>query len=96
MRRSNPAQEVTETQTTSVAVPTLGVVGTTDPYLAQFRALKAAMPQLQLVMIESASHGSAPGRPEFAQAVLAFLCAHPAVSGRLTSELTPAPLADGG
>ena len=82
VRRSNPAQVVTETQITSVAVPTLGVVGTADPYLSQFQALKAVMPQLQLVTIEGASHGSAPGRSEFTHAILAFLRAHPAVSDR--------------
>jgi pimeloyl-ACP methyl ester carboxylesterase len=82
VRRSNPAQVVTETQITSVVVPTLGVVGTADPYLGQFQALKVVMPQLQLVTIEGASHGSAPGRSEFTHAILAFLRAHPAVSDR--------------
>ena len=78
----NPAQVVTEAQITAVAVPTLGVVGTADPYLSQFQALKAVMPQLQLVTIEGASHGSAPGRSEFTRAILTFLRAHPAVSDR--------------
>jgi pimeloyl-ACP methyl ester carboxylesterase len=77
LRRSNPAQAVTLAQMAAVAVPTLGLVGTADPYLSQFQELRAAMPQLQLVNIEGASHGSAPGRPEFVQAVLAFLRAHP-------------------
>ena len=82
VRRSNLAQVVTEAQITSVAVPMLGVVGTADPYLDRFQALKAVMPQLQLVTIEGASHGSAPGRLEFAHAIIAFLRAHPAVSDR--------------
>jgi pimeloyl-ACP methyl ester carboxylesterase len=78
VRRSNPTQVVTLAQMAAVTVPTLGLVGTTDPYLGQFMELRAAMPQLELVTIDGASHGSAPGRPEFAQAVLAFLSAHPA------------------
>ena len=78
VRRSNPAQVVTPAQMAAVTVPTLGVVGTADPYLREFEELKAAMPQLQLVTIEGASHGSAPGRPEFVRAILDFLRAHPA------------------
>jgi pimeloyl-ACP methyl ester carboxylesterase len=78
VRRSNPDQVVTEAQMRAVTVPTLGIVGTADPYLREFQQLKAAMPQLELVTIEGASHGSAPGRPEFVQALLAFLTAHPA------------------
>jgi pimeloyl-ACP methyl ester carboxylesterase len=73
VRRSNPAQVVTLAQMAAVTVPMLGVVGTADPYLSQFLELKAVMPQLDLVTIEAASHGSAPGRPEFSQAILAFL-----------------------
>jgi pimeloyl-ACP methyl ester carboxylesterase len=76
VRRSNPAQVVTEAQMAAVQVPTLGVVGTADPYLREFEQLKAAMPQLELVTIDGASHGSAPGRPEFSRAVLDFLRRH--------------------
>jgi pimeloyl-ACP methyl ester carboxylesterase len=82
VRRSNPAQVVTEAEMAAVTVPTLGVVGTADPYLSQFRELQAAMPQLRLVTIEGASHGSAPERPEFAHTVLAFLRSHPAAPDR--------------
>jgi pimeloyl-ACP methyl ester carboxylesterase len=78
VRRSNPDQVVTEAQMRAVTVPTLGIVGTADPYLREFEELKAIMPDLQLVRIEGASHGNAPSRPEFSQALLAFLAAHPA------------------
>jgi pimeloyl-ACP methyl ester carboxylesterase len=64
-----------------VQVPTLGIVGTADPYQRDFEKLKAAMPQLSLVLIEGASHGSAPSRPEYVKAVKEFLMAHP---GRTT------------
>lgn len=77
VRRSNPDQVVTETQMRAVKVPSLGIVGTADPYLKEFQQLKAAMPQLELVTIEGASHGSAPGRPEFVAALLKFLGEHP-------------------
>jgi pimeloyl-ACP methyl ester carboxylesterase len=73
---------VTLAQMAAITVPTLGVVGTADPYLGQFLELKAVMPQLDLVTIEAASHGSAPARPEFTQAILAFLHAHSATSDR--------------
>lgn len=79
VRRSNPAQVVALAQMAAVTVPTLGVVGTADPYLGSFMELRARMPQLELVTIEDASHASAPRRPEFAQAILVFLRAHPAV-----------------
>jgi pimeloyl-ACP methyl ester carboxylesterase len=81
-RRSNSAQVVTLAQMAAVTVPALGVVGTADPYLSQFLELKAVMPQLDLVTIAAASHGSAPGRPEFAQAVLTFLRAHSSMPDR--------------
>ena len=77
VRRSNPDQVVTEGQMRAVAVPSLGIVGTADPYLREFRQLKAVMPQLELVTIEGASHVAAPGRPEFIRALLRFLAAHP-------------------
>jgi len=77
VRRSNPDQVVTEAEMAAVTVPTLGIVGTSDPYLREFEALKQVMPQLELVTIPGASHGSAPGTPQFRDALLAFLRAHP-------------------
>lgn len=78
VRRSNPDQVVTEAQMRAVTVPSLGIVGTADPYLREFQQLKAVMPQLELVTIEGASHNTAPGRPEFVAALERFLAAHPA------------------
>jgi pimeloyl-ACP methyl ester carboxylesterase len=78
VRRSNPAQVVTEAEMAAVAVPTLGVVGSADPYLEDFRRLEAAMPRLRLVVVEGASHGSLPARPEFHEAVVGFLRSHSA------------------
>lgn len=76
VRRSNPAQVVTFTQLAGSTVPMLGIVGTADPYIRDFEALKAAKPDLRLVTIEGASHSAAPSRPEFVRAVLDFLAAH--------------------
>lgn len=78
IRRSNPDQVVTEAAMRAVTVPVLGIVGTNDPYLRDFQQLKAVMPQMTLVTVEGASHGTAPGRPEFVAALEAFLRAHPA------------------
>jgi pimeloyl-ACP methyl ester carboxylesterase len=75
VRRSNRDQVVTEVQMASVRVPTLGIVGSDDPYLADFRALARVMPQLELVVIDGATHGSAPAHPELTRAMLAFLAA---------------------
>ncbi|WP_424811434.1 alpha/beta fold hydrolase [Roseococcus sp. YIM B11640] len=78
VRRSNPDQVVPLERLAAVPVPVLGIVGTADPYLRDFERLKAAMPSLRLVTIPGASHGSAPGTPEFREALLAFLQANPA------------------
>jgi pimeloyl-ACP methyl ester carboxylesterase len=75
VRRSNRDQVVTEAQMASVKVPTLGIVGSDDPYLADFRALAHVMPQLELVVIDGATHGSTPAHPELTRAMLAFLAA---------------------
>jgi pimeloyl-ACP methyl ester carboxylesterase len=59
-----------------VKIPTLGIVGTADPFLKDFTALQSAMPQIKLVTIPDANHSSAPGRPEFVQALQSFLASH--------------------
>ncbi|MFJ7439644.1 alpha/beta fold hydrolase [Methylorubrum thiocyanatum] len=78
VRRSNRDQTVTFAQMAAVQVPTLGIVGSLDPYREGFVRLKAAKPQLDLVVVEGATHGSLPGRSEFVKSILAFLDAHPA------------------
>lgn len=80
IRRSNADQVVTDSELAGVAVPTLAIVGADDPYRADLEALKEVMPQLRLVTVPDATHGAAPGKPEFIQALLAFLAAHPAGS----------------
>jgi len=76
VRRSNREQVVSEARMAAVRVPVLGIVGAQDAYLADFRALKTVMPQMKLVVIEGATHGSAPSRPEFTATLLDFLGAY--------------------
>ena len=75
-RRGGSRALITPAQVAAIRVPTLGVVGTADPYLAEFRVMKAMNPAMELVTIEGASHSTAPGRLELAAAVLEFLGRH--------------------
>jgi pimeloyl-ACP methyl ester carboxylesterase len=77
-RRANRGQVVTDAQMAAVTVPTLGIVGSQDPYLALFCALTAVMPALSLTVIPGATHADAAARPEFARALRAFIAAHAA------------------
>lgn len=76
VRRGTRGQSVTAAQMGAVEVPVLGIVGSKDRYLARFQELKKDMPQLQLVVLEGATHSSALGRPEFLQSLLDFLHEH--------------------
>ena len=81
IRRSNSGQAVTSEQLAQVRVPVLGLVGSADPYRASFEALRTVMPRLELVLLEGATHLSAPAHPEFAPAIEAFLHRHPGAGG---------------
>jgi pimeloyl-ACP methyl ester carboxylesterase len=73
LARSSMTFVETSAQMSAIKVPTLGIVGSLDPSLPKYKELKEVMPQLQLVVIEGAPHGSAPTRPEFIQSVIQFL-----------------------
>jgi pimeloyl-ACP methyl ester carboxylesterase len=75
-RRGGSKALITPAQVAAIRVPTLGVVGTADPYLAEFRAMQALNPAIELVTIDGASHTTAPGRPELAEGILRFLARH--------------------
>ena len=78
-------QVITPAQVSAVKVPTLGVVGSRDGYLADFQELKKLRPDLKLVVIEGASHGGAAGamrRPEFVAAVREFIGSKRGTSSR--------------
>jgi pimeloyl-ACP methyl ester carboxylesterase len=76
MRRANHDQVVNDAALAAVHVPTLGIVGSRDPYLAQFQSLADCMRALALVVIEGATHADAAGHPQFVSALRSFLAAH--------------------
>jgi pimeloyl-ACP methyl ester carboxylesterase len=73
VRRSNRAQVVSTQAIARADVPLLAVVGSEDPYRAQFDELARAVPSMRMVVIDGATHANAAARPEFVAAVLAFL-----------------------
>ena len=87
MLRARAGEAVTDAQLTSVRVPTLAIVGSADGALVGVKALKTAWSALNVVVIEGATHSrerGAPRRPEFVQAIRAFLAVHrvPATSSK--------------
>jgi pimeloyl-ACP methyl ester carboxylesterase len=74
--RSLPELVITEKQVSTIKTPTLAIVGTADATMDAVNKLKQAMPALKVVSIEKAAHGNAVGRPEFIEALRAFLKAH--------------------
>lgn len=74
--RGQRTQMMSRAQAAAVTVPTLGIVGTLDGYLPHFQELQSLRSNMQLVVIEGASHGTAAGRPEFLSSVRTFLAAH--------------------
>jgi pimeloyl-ACP methyl ester carboxylesterase len=76
IRRSNRAQVVRDEALAAVHVPTLGIVGSEDPYVGKFRDLEPRMRAMSLVVIDGARHDDAAKRPEFLRAVRDFLAAH--------------------
>ena len=76
LTRAQKDQIITPAQVAAVRVPTLGVVGSLDPYLADFRALKELRPEMRLVVVDGATHGgerAAGRRPEFITSVRELL-----------------------
>jgi pimeloyl-ACP methyl ester carboxylesterase len=71
---------VTADQVKAIAVPTVGIVGSLDIYLADFKEMHALRPGMKLVVIDGASHGGPKGamaRPEFLAAVRDLMASHP-------------------
>jgi hypothetical protein len=72
---------VTPKQVAAITVPTLGIVGTMDPSLPQFRELIKLRPTMKLVTVDGATHGGPKGllgRPEFVAAVRELIASHSA------------------
>ena len=74
--RSLPDLAVTEAEVAKIEVPTLAIVGTSDPMLELAQKLKSAMPRLNVITVENATHMNAQGRPEFVGALQEFLKAN--------------------
>jgi hypothetical protein len=74
--RGQRTQMTTCTHAAAVKVPMLGVVGTLDSYLANFRDLQTLQASMQSVVIEGTSHGTAACSPQFLAATRTFLLAH--------------------
>jgi pimeloyl-ACP methyl ester carboxylesterase len=73
VRRSMRDTVVSSAQIAAIKIPMMGIVGSADPAVKDFRQLQKLVPQLRLEIIEGASHAAAPTRPEFIRAVLNFL-----------------------
>jgi pimeloyl-ACP methyl ester carboxylesterase len=76
VRRANREQVVHDDQLAATGIPILGLVGSEDDYLAEFHEQAQIVRQLELVVLDGAAHGDACARPEFRDALIAFLDAH--------------------
>jgi pimeloyl-ACP methyl ester carboxylesterase len=79
VQRGNRQQVVTLAEVRGLSMPLLAVVGSADPIKAGVDAFKRIKPDLNVVVIEGATHSGArgaPARPEFAAAIQQFLNAH--------------------
>ena len=70
---------VSDESLSRVQVPALAIVGSDDPRLAAINDLKMVMTDLEIVVIEGATHwgdNKAPARPEFVAAIREFIARH--------------------
>ena len=84
VRRSYKGLVVTDAQVLAAHLPLLAVVGSDDAYLKDVQELKKLRPDLQVVVIQGATHNAprnARERPEFSEAVQKFVDAHAAGFG---------------
>ena len=65
----------TDAEIASTRVPVMGVIGSLDD-VGQMRALKELLPMMSLVVIEGATHVSAPRQPAFVESIRSFITAH--------------------
>jgi pimeloyl-ACP methyl ester carboxylesterase len=76
VRRSNRFQVIQPKDLRRVEIPVLGIVGSADPYRASFDELRELIPAFMLVVLDGATHLSAPTHPDFTPVVLEFLRKH--------------------
>ncbi len=85
VQRGNREQAVTLAEVRALRMPLLAVVGSADPIKAGVDAFKLIKSDLNVVVIDGATHSStrgAPGRREFAAAIHDFIAAHRSASDR--------------
>jgi pimeloyl-ACP methyl ester carboxylesterase len=73
MVRSWHTLGVTRANLEANKVPTLGLVGTADPFKVGFEFMKEGMANLKVVTIEGATHMNAPSNPRFISSLRSFL-----------------------
>ena len=76
LTRSRGDQLIERMQAAAVKVPTLGIVGTLDPNKVGLEALKKLRPNLELIIVDGATHGGERGilrRPELIAAIREFI-----------------------
>ena len=76
LHRAQKHNVISPVAAAAVKVPTLGIVGSLDPWLRQFNELKTLRPDLHLVVLEGATHGTTPRQPEFIAQIRSFLAKH--------------------
>ena len=77
--RAPPGPALDQNGAAALRIPLLGVDGTDDRALEGLKAVKPAIPQLEIVAIQGADHMETFSRPEFVQALVKFINAHHAV-----------------
>jgi pimeloyl-ACP methyl ester carboxylesterase len=79
LQRGRSQLVVTPAKMAAVTTPTLGIVGTADPLLKALRELHVAMPQMRLVVVDSATHAGPTGilrTPQFFTELRAIIAAN--------------------
>jgi pimeloyl-ACP methyl ester carboxylesterase len=76
VRRSNRFQVVHPDDLRRVNIPVLGIVGSADPYRPHFDEIHERIAAFTLVVLDGATHLSAPTHPGFVPTMLQFLCKH--------------------
>jgi pimeloyl-ACP methyl ester carboxylesterase len=85
VQRGNKAQVITLADVNGLKMPLLAIIGSADPIKAGVDAFKRVKPELEVVVLEGATHSGergAPARPEFRDALHAFLAMHRATTSQ--------------
>jgi pimeloyl-ACP methyl ester carboxylesterase len=77
--RAPPGPALDKIGAAALRIPVLGVAGTDDRALDGLKAVKPAIPQLEIVAILGADHMETFSRPEFVRQLVKFINAHHAV-----------------